>query len=181
MRKLKYHEQRLLRKTNFLEWRNTDTRNEHFYISRYFITEREDYYIYKKLVRIIRQLAESIASLPDSNSAAKERYAHALVSRLHAHGLIENKQLVECARIRIDNFCERRLPVLVKRMRMCENLRDAVKFVEQGHVCVGNKRIVNSSVLVSRGMDNYVRWADESKIRRTIKEFNDELDDYETV
>lgn len=176
MRQLKYHEQRLLRKTNFLEWRNTDTKNEHHYISRYYITRREDYYTYRKLARIIRTLAESIASMPD---AQKEKYTTILVNRLYSHGLIANRKLVECAKIKIENFCERRLPVLLKRNRMIENLRDAVKFVEQGHVKVGNTRVNNCSVLVSRGMDNFIEWMDGSKLRRRIREFNDEVDDYE--
>lgn len=43
MRKLKYHEQKLLKKTNFLEWKADDSAREAVILRRYHITRREDY------------------------------------------------------------------------------------------------------------------------------------------
>ena len=42
MRKLKYHE-KLLKKTNFLEWKRDDSAREAAILHRYHITRREDY------------------------------------------------------------------------------------------------------------------------------------------
>ena len=43
MRKLKYHEQKLLKKTNFLEGKADDSAREAAILRRYHITRREDY------------------------------------------------------------------------------------------------------------------------------------------
>ena len=43
MRKLKHHEQRLLKKVNFLEWKNENNARELQVMRRYHITERDDY------------------------------------------------------------------------------------------------------------------------------------------
>ena len=43
MRKLKYHEQKLLKKTNFLEWKSDNTACEAAILHRYHINRREDY------------------------------------------------------------------------------------------------------------------------------------------
>lgn len=44
IRKLKYHEQKLLKKTNFLEWKKDNTVRESAILHRYHITRREDYH-----------------------------------------------------------------------------------------------------------------------------------------
>ena len=43
MRKLKYHEQKLLKKTNFMEWKQDKGVREATILHRYHITRREDY------------------------------------------------------------------------------------------------------------------------------------------
>ena len=43
MRKLKHHEQKLLRKVNFLSWQGEDNLRENKILRRYHITKREDY------------------------------------------------------------------------------------------------------------------------------------------
>ena len=43
MRKLKFHEQKLLKKTNFVEWKQDNAAHEATILSRYHISRREDY------------------------------------------------------------------------------------------------------------------------------------------
>lgn len=50
MRQLKHHEQKLLKKVDFLQWKKEDTMREMKVIRRYFLQQREDYH---KLVKFI--------------------------------------------------------------------------------------------------------------------------------
>jgi hypothetical protein len=43
MRPLKFHEQKLLKKVNFLEWKKEDRHREGSVIQRYLLTHRDDY------------------------------------------------------------------------------------------------------------------------------------------
>ena len=43
MRKLKHHEQKLLRKVDFLTWKQEDNIREIKILRRYYIQDREDY------------------------------------------------------------------------------------------------------------------------------------------
>ena len=43
MRQLKYHEQKLLKKVNFLQWKSENNMREVQTIQRYHITDRDDY------------------------------------------------------------------------------------------------------------------------------------------
>lgn len=64
------------------------------------------------------------------------------------------------------------------RLKMAETIREAVTFVEQGHVRVGPETITDPAFLVTRSFEDLVTWADTSKIRKTIMKYNDKLDDY---
>lgn len=44
MRQLKHHEQKLLKKVDFLQWKKEDTMREMKVIRRYFLQQREDYH-----------------------------------------------------------------------------------------------------------------------------------------
>lgn len=44
MRPLKHHEQKLLKKVNFLHWAKEDTLRENEILRRYHIQDREDYH-----------------------------------------------------------------------------------------------------------------------------------------
>jgi hypothetical protein len=47
MRQLKHHEQKLLKKVDFLQWKKEDTIREMKIIRRYFLQQREDYHKYE--------------------------------------------------------------------------------------------------------------------------------------
>jgi hypothetical protein len=47
------------------------------------------------------------------------------------------KSLVQLERLSTASFCRRRLSVVMVRLKMSETLREAVTFIEQGHVRVG--------------------------------------------
>jgi U3 small nucleolar ribonucleoprotein protein IMP3 len=94
-------------------------------------------------------------------------------------GLIpSNKNLAEAEKVTVSSFCRRRLPVLMVRLKMSETLREAVTFIEQGHVRVGPEVVSDPAFLVTRAFEDFVTWVDGSKIKATIQKYHDKLDDY---
>jgi U3 small nucleolar ribonucleoprotein protein IMP3 len=63
MRKLKHHEQKLLKKVNFLEWKKDAGVREISVLRRYYIQDREDYIKYNKLVGQITKLVAKLKTL----------------------------------------------------------------------------------------------------------------------
>jgi U3 small nucleolar ribonucleoprotein protein IMP3 len=180
MRQLKFHEQKLLKKVNFLEWGSTNTTREHLVISKYQLKDREEYAVYHRIASKIRSLAEALVRLKDTEEV-KVAVGRKLISKLYSAGVISNKRLIDCSKVTVSSFCERRLPMLMKRSRMVSNFRDAARFVEHGHVRLGPKVVSDSSVIVSRAMEDFIQWVDGSKIKRKIDEFNEQQDDYTRV
>ena len=60
-------------------------------------------------------------------------------------------------------------------------VKDAVSYVEQGHIRVGPNLVTDPAYLVSRNMEDFITWADGSKIKRHVMQYNDELDDFDLL
>jgi len=85
-------------------------------------------------------------------------------------------------KITVSAFCRRRLPVvMVARLKMAQTVKDATMYVEQGHVRVGTDVVTDPGFLVTRNMEDFVTWVDTSKLKRHVLQYNDELDDFETL
>ena len=67
------------------------------------------------------------------------------------------------------------------RIKMSETIREAITFVEQGHVRVGPQTVTEPAFLVTRNMEDFVTWVDTSKIKRKVLQYNDRLDDYDLL
>lgn len=66
-------------------------------------------------------------------------------------GLIPTKwDLALCQKVNASSFCRRRLPVIMVRNKMSENLKMAVQLIEQGHVRVGAELVKDPAFLVTR-------------------------------
>lgn len=63
VRKLKYHEQKLLRKVDFVNWELDNNLHEVKIMRRFCIQKREDYTMYNKLSREIRKIVRKIKDL----------------------------------------------------------------------------------------------------------------------
>lgn len=55
---------------------------------------------------------------------------------------------------------------------MSENIKGAVKLIEQGHVRIGPELIKDPALLVTRTLEDFVTWVDNSKIRKHVLEYN---------
>lgn len=65
------------------------------------------------------------------------------------------------------------------KLRMAQNLKTAITFIEQGHVRVGPEIITDPAFLITRNMEDFVTWVDSSKIKQHVMNYNDERDDFD--
>jgi len=182
MRELKFHEKKLLKKVDFLNWKQDASHREIKVIRRYHIQDREDYHKYNRLCGSMRSLAHRIALLP-AQDPFRARMEAQILSKLYDMGVLNlDSRLSDVEnKLTVAAFCRRRLGVVMTRLKMAETVSAAVKFIEQGHVRVGPDTITDPAYLVTRSMEDFVTWVDTSKLRRTIMKYNDELDDFDLL
>ncbi|CAH0405685.1 unnamed protein product [Chilo suppressalis] len=181
VRKLKFHEQKLLKKVDFISWKVDNNLHEVKVMKKYYIQKREDYTKYNKLSRDIRDLANKIKDIDASLGFRNESSAQ-LLEKLYQMGLIPTRwDLALAASVSASAFCRRRLPVVMVRNKMSENLKEATKYIEQGHVRVGPEVVKDPAFLVTRSLEDFVTWVDGSAIRRHVMEYNDMRDDFDMI
>jgi U3 small nucleolar ribonucleoprotein protein IMP3 len=176
-RRLKYHEHKLLRQHDFLQYEQ-DLWHEPYCIQKYHLQDREDYRRYLRLTGLIRGLLGHLRFLPASSNVRIQVTAE-LTKRMHDMGLIADPTgLAEVDKVGVEAFCKRRLPSLMVRMRMAGNCKIASDFVEHGHVRIGTTQVRDPAFLVPRSLDDFITWTDGSKIRQHIENFSAARDDY---
>uniref|UniRef100_A0A2K5F050 U3 small nucleolar ribonucleoprotein protein IMP3 n=1 Tax=Aotus nancymaae TaxID=37293 RepID=A0A2K5F050_AOTNA len=163
VRKLKFHEQKLLKQVDFLNWEVTDHNlHELHVLRRYRLQPREDY------TRAVRELARRLRDLPQGDPFRVGASA-ALLDKLYASGLVPTRGSLE--------LCDFVTPLL--KLCMAQHLQAAVAFVEQGHIRVSSDVVTDPAFLVTRSMEDFVTWVDSSKIKRHMLEYNEERDDFD--
>ncbi|CBK20547.2 uncharacterized protein [Blastocystis hominis] len=181
LRKLKYHEQKLLKKTNFLEWKQDKSAREATILHRYHISRREDYQYYNRLLGKILSLTNQLGQLPQDDEF-RIRMTEQLTEKLFNMGLLsDERSLAAVEKITASSFCRRRLPVVMVRLKMAQTITEADTLVRHGHVRVGTDLVSDPAYLVTREMEDYVTWVDSSKIKRHIMKYNDALDDFDLL
>jgi len=182
MRELKYHEKKLLRKVNLYAWKGDENIRVAKILRRYHISDRNDYVSYSKICGQVTKLTAKLKTM-DSSSAFRIDVTAQLTKKLFDMGVINNAtgSLKQCEDISVSAFCRRRLPVVMMKMKMAENLKEAVTFIEQGQVRVGPDVVTDPAFLVSRSLEDFTTWVDKSKIKRTVQKYNDKLDDFDMV
>lgn len=178
LRKLKYHEKKLLKKVDFLQWKSDQNIREVKILRRYHIQNREDYVKYNRMCGEVTKLVNRLKKL-DPADPFRAKMTQLLLEKLFNMALItKTSNLGEADKITASAFCRRRLPVVMVRCKMAETLKQAVTFIEQGHVRVGPETVTDPAFLVTRTMEDFVTWVDSSKIKRTITKYHDKLDDF---
>ncbi|XP_064616488.1 U3 small nucleolar ribonucleoprotein protein IMP3-like [Liolophura sinensis] len=181
VRKLKFHERKLLKKVDFISWEVDNNLHEVKVMRKYFIQRREDYTKYNKLSRQIREIARKVKELNVKDPFRSDATSQ-MLEKLHSMGLIPTKRSLELAdKVNASAFCRRRLPVIMVRNHMAENLKAATTFVEQGHVRVGPEAVMDPAFLVTRNMEDFITWTDTSAIRKHVLEYNDLRDDFDLM
>ena len=62
---------------------------------------------------------------------------------------------------------------------MAETIKDAVMYIEQGHVKVGVNTVTDPAFHVDRTMEDHIAWVRGSKIENIVKTYRNEKDDFE--
>lgn len=182
VRKFKHHEQKLLKKVNFFEWKKTDNLREPLVMRRYHIEGREDYVVYNRLAGMIQKLAGELATLPVGDPVRAE-VTVAILDRLYDAGVINGKNtLSQLQRVTAASIARRRLPVLMHaKLKMAESVKQACTYIEQGHVRVGPECITNPAFMVSRLAEDFITWTEGSRIREKIANYKGNRDDYDLM
>ncbi|KAJ3811275.1 hypothetical protein EV368DRAFT_71150 [Lentinula lateritia] len=183
VRKLKYHEQKLLKKVDFLNWKQDANLREVKVMRRYHIQNREDYHKCNTLIGHLRSLAHRVSLLPPQDPF-RSKTENQILSKLYDMGVLNSSAKLSDVqnKLTVSAFCRRRLAVVMcAGLKMAETVSAATKFIEQGHVRVGPDAITDPAYLVTRRMEDFVTWVDTSKLKRAIMTYNDELDDYDLL
>ncbi|KAJ9141781.1 U3 small nucleolar ribonucleoprotein IMP3 [Pleurostoma richardsiae] len=182
VRKLKYHEQKLLKKHDFLNYKQDNNHRDHNVIRRYMIQKPQDYHSYNKLCGSLRQLAHRLSLMPPDN-AVRRKHEKLLLEKLYDMGLLSTASKLSAVEnaVTVSAFARRRLPVVMTRLRMAETVQAATKMIEQGQVRVATETVTDPSYFVTRLMEDFVTWSVGSKIKRNIMKYRDQLDDFELL
>ncbi|PSN64769.1 hypothetical protein BS50DRAFT_636900 [Corynespora cassiicola Philippines] len=183
-RKLKQHEQKLLRKVDFTTYKSDNGHRAASVIRRYGIQKPDDYRKYNQLCGSLRQLAHKLANLEPSDPFRRQ-HEDRLLEKLFDMGILSNGgggkgKLSDVEhKVTVSAFARRRLPVVMTHLRMADHVTAAIKLIEQGHVRVGTEVVTDTAYLVTRNMEDFVTWVDNSKIKRNIMKYRDKLDDFD--
>ena len=132
MRRLKFHEQKLLKKVDLYSWKSEHNHREIQVMRRYHIQNREDYEKYNKLCGNITQIVAKTKLLKPRDPVRIE-LTKSLLHKLYEMGVIPTeKNLTLCEKLPVSAFCRRRLPVVMVRLKMAQTLKEAITYIEQG-------------------------------------------------
>ncbi|GAW82473.1 U3 small nucleolar ribonucleoprotein protein IMP3 [Plasmodium gonderi] len=181
MRKLKYHEQKLLKKVNLYDWKRTRNVREVKVLRKYVVQNREDYIKYNKICGYITKLVSKLRLLPE-NDEFRIKMTNELLNKLYEMGIINCKSsLAECEKISVSSFCRRRLAVIMFRLKFVQTIQMAITYIQHGNIRVGNNVIINPAFHINRNLEDYIKWSDGSKIVKHIKKHQNNRDDYELL
>lgn len=181
MRELKFHEKKLLKKHDFLDWKKEENIREIKIIRRYYIQKRDDLKAYNKIAGLIKKTVNKLKGL-DKSDEFRIKKTQDLLDRIYDIGLIKSKTgLIELDKIGISTFCRRRLAYLMFKNKYCETIKEGITFIEQGNVRVGTEIITDPAFMITRALEDHITWANGSKIKRRLQEYKGEQDDYDML
>jgi len=109
MRKLKYHERKLLRKVNLYSWKCDKNIKVAKVLRRYHIQDHEDYITYNHIVGNITQLAAKLKKLKQDD-VFRIAMTDELLLKLFNMGIITSKKSLQKAKeVTVSAICRRRL------------------------------------------------------------------------
>ncbi|KAL1245021.1 U3 small nucleolar ribonucleoprotein IMP3 [Trichinella patagoniensis] len=91
MRKLRYHERKLLKKVDFINWQVDNNLHESKIMQRYRLKSHEEYTSYSKLSHEVRELARKIKEL-DPKDPFRVESSRLLIDKCYAIGLIPTRR-----------------------------------------------------------------------------------------
>jgi len=150
MRELKFHEKKLLKKVDFLDWKNEENIREVKILRRYYVQNRADLKAYNKIAGQIRKIVNKLKLL-NKDDSYRIKKTQTLLEKLYTIGLVKTQSsLLDCDKIGISSFCRRRLSYLLFKNKYCETIKSAITFIEQGQIRIGTEVITDPAFLVTR-------------------------------
>mmetsp|Transcript_16219 Transcript_16219/g.23857 ORF Transcript_16219/g.23857 Transcript_16219/m.23857 type:complete len:182 (-) Transcript_16219:160-705(-) len=181
MRQLKHHEKKLLRKVSLYSWKGEDNLRVAKAMRQYHIQDRNDFVAYQKICGQVTKLSAKLKTLPPEDSF-RITMTEQLLQKLYDIGIISTKKSLQKAdEITASAICRRRLPVIMVRLKMAQSVRTAVEWIEQGQVRVGPNVVTDPAFLVTLTLQDYVTWVDASRVKRAIKQYNNQVDDLDLL
>ncbi|KFK36630.1 hypothetical protein AALP_AA4G149200 [Arabis alpina] len=181
MRKPKNHETKLLKKVNFIKWIREGGHRENMITFRFRMSGRDDYKDYSKLCRMVQQLTNVMKQM-DPVDPFRIQMTDMLLEKLYNMGVIPTrKSLALTDKLSVSSFCRRRLSTVLVHLKYAEHFKEAVTYIEQGHIRVGPDTVTDPACLVTRNMEDFITWVDSSMIKRKVLQYNDKLDDYDMI
>ena len=180
MRQLKYHEKKLLKKTDFYDWQNISSIKKAEIVRRYRLRSRAQYAHYEKIIGFISRMGTLLRKLPEQSNFRKHILKQTL-NKLFECGILKSKDGTESTleKISVSSMVRRRLVVMLKSLKFVETLKEGELYLSQGHFMIGNQMVKDPDFLVSRMLEDHISWNDKSKIKRKVKRFNQNEDDFE--
>jgi len=130
MRELKFHEKKLLKKVDFLNWKRDNNLREIAVMRRYHVQDRDDYQKYNNIVGEVKKAVAKLKTLK-SGDTFRIGQTEALVKKLYKMNVINSQQgLALCDKVTVSAFCRRRLSVILHKLKMAESVKEAVMFIE---------------------------------------------------
>ncbi|EFA79733.1 U3 small nucleolar ribonucleoprotein protein [Heterostelium album PN500] len=179
VRPLKYHEQKLLKKHNFVHYRKENVKDVEN-INRFGLTGKEEYAAYTKLVGSIQKILHLVQELDDKDPM-KKQITDTLCEKLYDMGVIDSKTTFSLTKICQASFCRRRINVLLVQLKYAQNLANAASIVQHGHIRIGPEVITDPALIVTRKFQDLLTWVDNSSMRKKVLQYNNEYDDYELL
>ena len=120
VRAFKYHEHKLLKKVDFMDWKSDGKQKAAMVMSRFYINKREEYVKYMRICGHVTSFVAKIRKL-DPKDPFRLKLATRLLNKLYDMGIVSSKSsLSVCDKLSVSSFCRRRLPVVMVRNKMVE-------------------------------------------------------------
>ena len=179
-RKLKYHEQKLLKKTSLLHWKKENNLRVGEVMARFCLRSADEYHRYNRLVGEIQKLTNHLRQM-DPDDEIRMDLTRRLVDRVYKLGIIGSPAFSECADVNVSSVCKRRFSAILVQLKFCEKISEADRYIRQGHFRIGPDVVTDPATLVSRANEDFIAHAHGSKIQEHVKRYNDEIDDFDMM
>ncbi|KAH0576546.1 U3 small nucleolar ribonucleoprotein IMP3 [Spironucleus salmonicida] len=180
MRKLKYHEKKLLKHSDPFSWDTDRNMNIYNLMGKYCIRSDQQALKYLQTAKKVKSVAEKLTELP-KNDEVRRDMTQRLAKLLFELGVSQNPiaTLEELSKFSGEQIMKRRLPSLLYQLKMADTTEIGGQYIDHGHVRVGPTIITDVNFHVAKGMEDFITWRNDSSIRKKIMKYNDEIDDYE--
>ncbi|KAK8937632.1 hypothetical protein KSP40_PGU019005 [Platanthera guangdongensis] len=105
MRKLKFHEKKLLKNVDFLKYKIEKGLREALVTRRYHLVQRDYYKKYSSICSMVQNLVHTLKQI-DPRDPYRIEMTDALLEKLYNMGVITTKKsLARCEKLSVSSFC----------------------------------------------------------------------------